>query len=160
MQIRVKMPLVILYILCGVGLVVFLIDDFRTIGFLDLYLWSVALCSLYIIPILIFLIPTFRIHLTEESITTTFKLGYGKLSIYNYHESMKWKDIRLVSNGPPPTWFPFHIYTINGLWMGSFLTKNKAALLYIADHVKPNVMDNEIRVLVEKYRRRQKRVSR
>ncbi len=155
MKLRMKLPVILFSLFLGTGGTVALINDFIETGINNLYLWFIALCALFMIPVTLFMVPTHRIYLTAEGFTATFKLGYGKLSFYDYHQFTKWNEVRVVFS-LLPIWLPFHIINVNGLWMGSFLTHKKAALLYIADHVPPKVVDEEVRRLVQKYRKKKK----
>lgn len=155
MKLRMKLTVILFSLLTGLGGFIALINDFIKTGIYDLYLWFIALCALFMIPVTIFMVPTYRIYLTTEGFTATFKLGYGKFSFYNYHKFIKWNDVRVIFS-LFPIWLPFHIINVNGLWMGSFLTHKEAALLYIADHIAPEVMDEEVRRLVQKYRKKKK----
>jgi hypothetical protein len=155
MKLRMKLPVILFYLFFGIVLIIALTDELSK-RFLDPYLWLIVLCALFLVPGFIFIFPTFRVVLNTDCISVTWQLGYGKLSFYKYHKFTKWNEVRVVFS-LLPIWLPFHIINVNGLWMGSFLTHKKAALLYIADHVPPEVMDDEVRLLVQKYRKKKKR---
>ena len=156
MTLRHKIPIIVFYLFSGVGLVEMLISKFQTEGVGNLNNWVLLACGLFMVPGCLFVFPTFRVKLNETGLTATFQLGYGKLSVYNYHKFTCWDDIRLVINWLP-VWFPIRLYNVNGLWMGSQLTRQKAALLYIADHVKSDVLDEEAIRIVAKYRKQQQK---
>lgn len=150
-----KLPVMLFYLFFGITLPIFLIDEFKTKGINNLHTWFLTLIALFLVPGFIFVFPTFRVILDSDGIKATWQLGYGKISLYNYRQLIKWKEVGVVFS-LYPIWLPFHIINVNGLWMGSFLTRKKAALLYIADHVPLNVLDEEVCQLIQKYRKQSK----
>ncbi|RMG23210.1 MAG: hypothetical protein D6732_24960, partial [Methanobacteriota archaeon] len=98
-----------------------------------------------------FVFPTYRVWLTPDGIKATWKIGFGRVAVYRYEHFIPWKDVRAVTN-ILNVWLPFHLIWVNTIWIGSFMTHKKEALLYIADHVDEKVLDDEVKKLVSKYR--------
>lgn len=118
--------------------------------------WFLILGVFFMVPVTLFMIPTHRIYFDSDGITVTWQIGFGKLILYRFHEFIPWKDVRAVTN-ILNVWLPFHLMWVNTIWIGSFMTHNKDALLYIADHVDEKVMDDEVKKLVRKYRQQREK---
>ena len=108
----------------------------------------------------VFMAPTMRIQLSKQGISVYWKVGLGSLKIWeqtDYH--IGWTSLARVGS-IFPIWLPFHFIGITGhqgtkmrmFFLGALTTKKKKSLVYIADHAKPNVIEDDVQKLVNKYR--------
>ena len=109
----------------------------------------------------IFMAPTMRITFSDEGISVYWKIGFGPIKLWEqtkYH--LKWHEVDRVYS-PYPVWIPIHAIGVIGyqnsrkmrnFYLGALMTKKKESLVYIADHVKPGVIDQEVQKLIDKYR--------
>ncbi len=151
-----KISVILISLFLGIGMIVMLFDKFSTKQMGSIEFWLLPICVLFMLPITLFMVPTHRINLDGEGITVTWQIGFGKFALYRYHECTPWKDVRAVIN-VLNVWLPFHLIWVNTIWIGSFMTHKKDALLYIADHVDEKVLDDEVKKLVRKYRKQKEK---
>ncbi len=130
---------------------------------LSTYDWYILLVSM---PVCIvgfgFILPTKKIIFSEQKISVYWKIAIFKWILYeSSHYSMEWKNVKKFYPFIP-LWLGFHYIIIYGyrnghgspLIIGSQYTKKKESLVYIADHVRSEVIDDNIAKLIRKYRKR------
>lgn len=111
--------------------------------------------------IFLFILPTLRVTLDEHGVFAYWKVGVGPLKLWelkNFH--FRWQDILHVYS-LNPRWFPLHMIGIIGFrgekrhmfFIGSLMTHKKKALLYLADHVGKGVIDQEVKNMIQRYRK-------
>lgn len=122
--------------------------------------WVVIFCLPFAALIVIVLL-TLRIHFAKDGITIYWKIGIGPVKLWeqmNYH--LNWDQISYAFS-QFAIWIPFHLIGVVGhqghiprsFFIGSLMTHKKKALVYIGDHAKSAVIGEDLRRLIEKYRR-------
>ncbi len=135
-------------------------------------IWELIIVVLYPFGIYLslFLAPTLRVKFSDWGINATWKVGIGRLKIWeqkNYR--LRWEDLTAVYQ-VFPRWVPIHIIGVAGyqhdldkarnFFIGFATTKKKESLLYIADHVPKQVLTDEVQVLVNRYRKQKEQEKR
>lgn len=160
MTLRVKLPWRILSIAFVVGIIGMLVDKFSSDEF-HMKDWILLVFWPLIALVFFFIIPSLHVIFSEKGISANWKVGFRAIVLLeqkNFH--FRWQDVLHVYN-LNPKWFPLHMIGIIGqrngkqhmFFIGSLMTHKKEALLYIADHVGRGIIDQEVRKMIEKYRR-------
>ncbi len=160
---KIKNSWVIFGYLFGFGLIIMLSDIlFLSDKNLDFGDWFDVIFGIPFIFLIFFSLPTKKIIYSEDMVSVYWKIAVGKWMIYeSNHYSLEWKNINRIYS-IIPLWSGFHHIIIYGyrnghgspLMLGSQYTKKKEALIYIADHVRSEVIDDNIAKLIRKYRKR------
>lgn len=160
MILRVKLVWRIVSVASVIGIVVMLVEkfssgEFSTRDWITLIIWP------FFSLMFLFIAPTSRITFGEQGISVYWKIGVGSFKLWELRDfSFRWDDVLHVYN-LNPRWFPLQMIGIIALhgekqhmfFIGSLMTHKKEALLYIADHVGRGIIDQEVRKMIEKYRR-------
>ena len=138
-----------------------IIQEFIGNDSVEFHTWIALLFLPLVIYIFVFIIQTGRITFSDEGITLYWKIGFGPIKLWEqtkYH--LKWPEVDRVYSFFP-VWIPIHAIGVIGyqdsrkmrnFYLGALMTKKKESLVYIADHVKPGVIDQEVQKLIDKYR--------
>lgn len=108
----------------------------------------------------VFMALTMRVILSRQGIKVYWKVGMGSLKVWeqnNYY--LSWQDVVNVYS-QLPTWLPFHAIGVIGqqkkkvrmFYLGLIMAKKKESLIYFADHLSPEIIDEDVQELIEKYR--------
>lgn len=115
----------------------------------------------FLVLLFLFISLTLRVSMTDVGISVYWKIAIGPLKFWelkNFH--FRWQDVLHVYN-LNPKWFPLQMIGIivhhgekrHMLFIGSLMSHKKQSLLYIADHVGKGIIDQEVREMIEKYRK-------
>ncbi len=122
--------------------------------------WFILITLPFSTLIFVFIIQTLVYTFTPYGASVYWKIGFGRLKLWeqkNYQ--LSWRNIVRIYS-VLPVWIPFHMIGVSGIqdgvqgrnfFIGTLTTKKKESLLYIAEHVSPKVIDDEVKRLVKRY---------
>ena len=158
MEIKVKRSVVFLSI---IGLVIAVMTAYRgiTLGRDVLLSWIVILGIPLELVAVLFTMPTLRLYFSEKGLRRYWKIGIGKYTLWEDNRfSLQWNNVSKVYSAFP-LWVPIRMIGIGGrtnrrylvFYVGFITTQKKESILYIATHVKKEVISNDVKKLVKKY---------
>ncbi len=158
MEIKVKKPVMFL----SIFVIVVAVDaafSGITLG-RDLILsWIIILGIPLELVAILFLMPTLRLYFSEKGLRRYWKIGIGKYILWEDNRfSLQWNNVSKVFSAFP-LWVPLRMIGIGGrtnrrylvFYVGFVTTQTKESILYIATHVKKEVISNDVKKLVKKY---------
>ena len=164
MIMRVKL----LWPAAAVGLVLFgainAVDDVLVTHILSLENLVEFLVISVCLILFLFILPSLRVIFSDRGVSVARKIAFGPIKVWeqnNYY--LRWQDVAHVYS-LFPVWLPFHMIGVMGnqgakrrmFYLGTFMTKKQESLLYLADQVDGSVLDDEVKKLVQGYRRKLK----
>ncbi len=107
-----------------------------------------------------FILPTKKINMDADKLSIYWKIAIGKYIFYESNNyEVFWDKVTSVYS-IFPIWIPFKVFVIYGSRKGRSTiqplygyTNQKAAMVFIADHVKSDVVDDELSKLIKNYRK-------
>jgi hypothetical protein len=157
MVIRTKLFWKAVSIVAAIGSIALAVQDILS-GDATLKAWTLLLLSPWGILIMCFIVPTLRIDLSEDGIGSYWYVGFPFKKIWERERFLGWSDVEGAFMLTPR---PFiSMYGISGgtgrrretFTIGAFTTDTKQALLFIADHVRPDAIHPSIRDRLAQYR--------
>ena len=166
---KIKNGWQIFTIFFGLGFIIAMIDIITSQDGPSYYEWFVFITSGPVILIgSIFIVPTKKIFYSDEKLSGYWKIGIGSLKIYESNNyQIYWRNVKNIGS-ILPLWLPIKVIGIaatrNGRTTlhitGYGYTHTKESLIYIADHVRPEVIDEDVQRLIKKYREKLAKKSR
>ncbi len=162
MTTKIKLTWQIFSIFFAVGSAFMLVDYFTSDKIPSAYDWYILIIGIPLIIGFLFIIPTKKIFYSDEKLSIYWKIGIGPLKIYeSNHYQIYWRNVKNIGS-ILPLWLPIKVIGIaatrNGRTtlqiIGYGYTHTKESLVYIADHVPPEVIDEDVQRLIEKYRKK------
>lgn len=150
---------IILSILCCFAFIDVIITQNAKYSIYEIFI--IGLGSLILLVGAIFILPTKKIILTPEKFNGYWKIAIGKYILYESKRyQIYWKDFKSVYLFFS-IYFPYKVFAITAIKNGHSTFQPlygykdlKKGLIYIADHVNPDVLDDDVKKLIEKYRRK------
>ena len=162
MTIRIKLIwriFSISFAICGAFM---LLDYFTGDKIPSAYDWYVLIIGIPFIIGCLFIIPSKKISYSDEKLSVYWKIGIGRFKIYeSNHYQIYWRNVKNIGS-IMPLWLPIKVIGIEATRNGRTTlhitgygyTHTKESLIYIADHVRPEVIDEDVQRLIEKYRKK------
>ena len=106
--------------------------------------------------------PTIKVTFTEEGYRVYWRAALGPLTMKEVKQPLvAWQDVHTMYSYFPP-WLPLHMVGVVGgrrgrrvqFVVGSLMTQKRRAIVYLLDHAPEGAVDQEVRELGERYRKK------
>ncbi len=130
-----------------------------TLGEDVIFPWMIILAIPLELVFVLFLLPTFRLFFSEKGIKRYWKIGIGRYILWEENRySLQWNNVTSVFS-VLPLWLPIKMIGVGGrtnrrylvFFVGTYTTQKKDAIIYIVNHVKTEVISNDVKKIVKKY---------
>ena len=168
MVVKIKLVWKIIWFLISIILIISYSNAFISGYKLSMYEWYIFIVACPFIICSVFILKTKRITFSDEKLSVYWKIGIGRFKIYeSNHYQIYWRNVKNIGS-ILPLWLPIKVIGIaatrNGRTTlhitGYGYTHTKESLIYIADHVKREAIDEDVQRLIKKYRKKLAKKSR